>query len=210
MARYLAEVDFACSRDVCRLVNKAWHAYDLATPYDSFYQQSVVLTHGLLLYSPSPSTSFTLSIFIMSSQEDLDYTRQGLLKENSIPLRPSVDQAFRSSSELGSEYDELHFDQDQETKFRNGKRWPWIAKFRRIISGSGPAYDEGEGRRVQRPSRRSKIRAICWRWRICLIITGILLTGIIVFLSGSALWIYKTAPEDGVRSLITTGERSLY
>ena len=133
----------------------------------------------------------------MDRQEDLDYSRQGLLKENSIPLRPSVDQAFRSSSELGDDYNELQFDQDHETKFRNGKRWPWVAKFRRIISGGGPAY-EGERRHVERPSRRSKIRACCWRRRICLIVTGILLTGVIILLSGSALWIYKTAPEDGV------------
>ena len=139
----------------------------------------------------------------MNSPEDLDYTRRGLLKENSIPLRPSVDQAFRSSSELGSEYNELQFDQDHETKFRNGKRWPWIAKFRRIISGDGPAYDDGERRNVQRPSRRSRVRAFCWRRRICLIITGIFLTAIVVLLSGSALWVYKTAPEDGVCSSIT-------
>ena len=144
-------------------------------------------------------------ITTMNSQEDLDYTRQGLLKENSIPLRPSVDRAFRSSSELGDDYDELQFDQDNNSRFHNGRRWPWVAKFRRIISGDGPGY-EGERRHVQRPSRRSRIRGCCWRWRLCLIITGILLTGLIVLLSGSALWIYKTAPEDGVRLSIISAK----
>ena len=154
------------------------------------------------LVSAFPSNCITT----MNSQEDLDYTRQGLLKENSIPLRPSVDRAFRSSSELGDDYDELQFDQDNNSRFRNGRRWPWVAKFRRIISGDGPGY-EGERRHVQRPSRRSRIRGCCWRWRLCLIITGILLTGFIVLLSGSALWIYKTAPEDGVRlSIISAND----
>lgn len=138
----------------------------------------------------------------MNSQEDLDYTRQGLLKENSIALRPSIDRAFRSSSELGDDYDELQFNQKHKSTFRRGRRWPWVAKFRRIISGDGPAY-EGERRHIQRPSRRSRIKGCCWRWRICLIITAILLTGFIVLLSGSALWIYKTAPEDGVCSSIS-------
>ena len=136
----------------------------------------------------------------MTSHEDLDHTRQGLLKENSIPLRPSVDVAFRSprsSFESTHSFDELQFDQDKATKFRNGKRWPWVAKFRRIISGEGPAY-QGERRHVQRPSRTARIRGCCWRKRVCLIITGVLLAGFIVLLSGSALWVYKTSPEDGV------------
>ncbi|CAF9937034.1 MAG: hypothetical protein HETSPECPRED_010535 [Heterodermia speciosa] len=132
----------------------------------------------------------------MSAHEDNEHSRQGLLKENSIPLRPSVDQTSRSSSDLDDEFNELQFDQDRETRFRNGRRWPWVAKFRRIISGEGPSY-QGERRAVHRPSRSSKIRGCLYRRRICLAITGILVAGFIILASGGALWVYKTAPEDG-------------
>ena len=142
----------------------------------------------------------------MADRGDLDHSQQGLLKENSIPLRPSVDRASRSSSEL-DELDELQFDQDHNTKFRNGRRWPWVAKFRRIISGEGPSYP-GQRKAVPRPSRSSKIRACCWRRRVCLIVTGILLAGFIILISGSALWVYKTAPEDGVCALSIITERA--
>ena len=170
-----------------------------------FWSHKVALftSHGPSSTEASIEFVYVFKRPIMTPQEDLDYTRQGLLKENSIPLRPSVDEAFRSprsSAESEDEFSELHFDQDHATKFRNGRKWPWIAKFRRIISGEGPSY-EGKRRSVQRPSRTSRIRACCWRKRICLIVTGILLIGFIVLLSGSALWVYKTAPEDGVRPL---------
>lgn len=143
----------------------------------------------------------------MADHDDLDHSRQGQLKKNSIPLRPSVDRASRSSSELEDELDELQFDQDHAPKFRNGRRWPWVAKFRRIISGEGPSYP-GQRKAVPRPSRSSRIRACCWRRRVCLIVTGILLAGFIILLSGSALWVYKTAPEDGVRVIVVTIERA--
>ena len=144
----------------------------------------------------------------MTAHEDYEHSRQGLLKEDSIALRPSGDQTPRSSSDLDDDFNDLQFDQDHETKFRNGRRWPWVAKFRRIISGEGPSY-QGERRAVQRPSRSSKIRGCLYRRRLCLIITAILLAGFIILVSGGALWVYKTAPEDGVRPDLSQRERSV-
>lgn len=181
------------------------HCLGLALPHiHQRYKNHQSVAHDPISYrnvghGQWPTALFIESVFdlAMANNEDLDHSRQGLLKEHSIPLRPSRDKTSRSSSELGDDLDELQFDQDRQNKFRNGRRWPWVAQFRRIISGGGPSYD-GERRSVHRPTRSSKLRSCLWRRRTCLTVTVILVAGIIIALSGSALWVYKTAPEDGV------------
>ncbi len=114
----------------------------------------------------------------------------------SVPLRPSLERAYRSDSASEDEFSDLDVAPDGNPQYQNNRKWPWTARFRRIISGGEPNGEHaGKARRSPSPSRA---RGWCWRRRYCLIIAGILLAGLVTILSGGALWVYKSAPEDGV------------
>lgn len=123
-----------------------------------------------------------------------------------VPLRPSLERAYRSDSESEDDFSDLDTAPNGNHQYTNGRKWPWTARFRRIISGPGSSNGNmGKSRRGAPP--RSRLRECCWRRRYCLIISGILLAGFITILSGGAFWVYKTAPKDGVcspRTLLMT------
>lgn len=115
----------------------------------------------------------------------------------SVPLRPSLERAYRSDSGSEDEFSDLDVAPAGNPQYTNRRKWPWTARFRRIISGEEPNSEHaGKARRRSPPPGRT--RGWCWRRRYCLIIAGILLAGLITLLSGGAFWVYKTAPKDGV------------
>lgn len=120
----------------------------------------------------------------------------------SVPLRPSLERAYRSDSGSEDEFSDLDVAPDGNPQYKNRRKWPWTARFRRIISGGEP-NDEHEGKARRRSPPPSRARGWCWRRRYCLINTGILLAGLITVLSGGAFWVYKTAPKDGACSSTT-------
>ena len=120
----------------------------------------------------------------------------------SVPLRPSAEHSYRSESESEDDISELDTAPNGNHQYKHGRKWPWTARFRRIVSGEGSGYHY-EGKARLESSRSERLRGCCWRRRYCLLITGILLAGLITLLSGGAFWVYKTAPKDGVRSLGT-------
>lgn len=119
----------------------------------------------------------------------------------SVPLRPSLERAYRSDSE-SDDFSDLDVAPAGNPQYKNRRKWPWTARFRRIISGEEPNSEHvGKARRSSPPTRRT--RGWCWRRRYCLLIAGILLAGLITILSGGAFWVYKSAPKDGVCCSIT-------
>ncbi len=130
----------------------------------------------------------------MKSEEELQASREGLLRsESPIPLRPSLEQAYRSSSEFGEELDELDLHEELKTKKNKRARWPWSQNRAPIyLNVNNPVA------RPQRPSRMRRIKNCLWPRRTCLLITVILLGGLVGLIAGGGFWVYKTAPPDGV------------
>ena len=136
----------------------------------------------------------------MKDREELQASREGLLRsESPIPLRPSLEQAYRSSSEFGNDLDEVDLHEALRPKKNKRARWPW-SQNRAPIYLNVDTYDA----KPQRPSRMRRIKNCLWPRRTCLIITIILLGGLLGLIAGGGFWVYKTAPHDGVNSEDTT------
>ena len=132
----------------------------------------------------------------MKSKEELEASRRGLLRDESpIPLRPSLEQAYRSSSEFGDELDDLDLHEELRPKKNKRARWPWS-------QNQAPTYlyVDDQNARPGRPSRMRRIKNRLWPRRTCLLVTVILLGGLFGLIAGGGFWVYKTAPHDGVRS----------
>ena len=132
----------------------------------------------------------------MKSKEELEASRKGLLRDESpIPLRPSLEQAYRSSSEFGDELDDLDLHEELRPKKNKRARWPWS-------QNQAPTYlnVNDQNARPRRPSRMRRIKNRLWPRRTCLLVTVILLGGLFGLIAGGGFWVYKTAPHDGVRS----------
>ena len=132
----------------------------------------------------------------MKSKEELEASRKGLLRDESpIPLRPSLEQAYRSSSEFGDELDDLDLHEELRPKKNKRARWPWS-------QNQAPTYlnVDDQNARPGRPSRMRRIKNRLWPRRTCLLVTVILLGGLFGLIAGGGFWVYKTAPHDGVRS----------
>ena len=141
---------------------------------------------------------------IAADEEDHRYRHLNSTSE-SVPLRPSLEHAYRSDSDSEDDFADINTTPPVNHEYRNGRRWPWTAKFRRIISGEGSEkeYKGTARRRSPQPGGSKGIRGFCWRRKYCLLILGILLAGVLVILSGGAFWVFKTAPKDGVWLLAT-------
>ncbi len=131
----------------------------------------------------------------MKSKEELEASREGLLRSDSpIPLRPSLEQAYRSSSEFGGELDELELHEELKPKKNKRGRWPWS-------QNRAPIYlniNNPDARQPQQASRTRRIKNCLWPRRTCLLVTVILLGGLLGLIAGGGFWVYKTAPHDGV------------
>lgn len=137
----------------------------------------------------------------MSRPDKLDGSREGLLAaQEDTPLRASSEEAYDSSSELGQELDDLDpvGGEKPEYKAHNGQR-----RRRRLESGASPPSNK-----TKYPPQSSLFRKIGrWLWpqSTCLIIAVILIGGSLLLIGGGGLWVYKTAPHDGVGQPISQG-----
>ena len=132
----------------------------------------------------------------MNGEEELKASREGLLRsESPIPLRPSLEQAYRSSSEFGDELDELDLHEELKPKKNKRARWPWSQNRAPLFPNANH-----QDARPQRLSRTRRIRNCLWPRRTCLLVTVILLGGLLGLIAGGGFWAYKTAPQDGVSS----------
>ena len=130
----------------------------------------------------------------MSNSQDVGASRKGLLRgRRSTALRPSLDDAYRTSSELGEELDEL----DLLDESANGtKRENGLSRRR----GKKHTY---EGLTALKRTSHSRLRSIGKglrprSWKTCLMVTAILVGGLIVLLFSGGYFVYRNAPKDGV------------
>lgn len=131
----------------------------------------------------------------MSRQDKFDGSREGLLSaQEGAPLRTSSEEAFESSSELGQElYDLDPLEREKpEYKAHDGQQ-----RRPRLESGvSPPSYKTKN--HSQQTSLLWKLGRCLWPHSTCLIIAIILIVGALLLIGGGGLWVYKSAPRDGV------------
>ncbi len=133
----------------------------------------------------------------MASNLALRDSRKGLLEaREKAPLRTSFEAVYRSSTDDDQELDELDHLHNDGTSF--GK-YGVMRRHRRVESGAPfGTYQTDKYSAPHRPSWLGMVGR-CLRPRTtCMIISAILLGGLILLLGGGGLWVYKTAPEDGV------------
>ena len=141
----------------------------------------------------------------MKSTDGLEASREGLLRSGSpIPLRPSLEQAYRSSSEFGDELDDLDLHEELKPRKNKRARWPWSQN-----QASSYVNVNNHNAALQKPSRTRRFKSCLWRRRTCLLVTTILLGGLFGLIAGGGFWVYKTAPHDGVGSELTSYFSSL-
>lgn len=132
----------------------------------------------------------------MARRKDLGGSREGLLRsKGTIPLRRSLEEAYRSSSE-DEELEELELLQEGGTSQRKSR-----TRYRdeaNSMNSSTLAYEKATDMRGHTRSLLRRIGSSLRPRRTCLIITFIMLAGLITLLTGSGYWIYKNAPADGV------------
>ena len=131
----------------------------------------------------------------MSRQDKFDGSREGLLSaQEDAPLRASSEEAYESSSELRQELNELDpFEREKpEYKTHDGQR-----RRQRLESGLSPVGNKTNNR-PQQSSLLRKLGRCLWPHSTCLIIAVVLIGGALLLIGGGGLWVYKTAPRDGV------------
>ena len=137
----------------------------------------------------------------MAHQENHHDSREGLLKlGSSYPLRPSLEEAYRYSSDSNDRLDSL--DLETEDRIRQSKRASrhpsrsWIPK--QPPWSTGYTFQDKQIQAQKHPARKKTL----WEWLVprktCLLIALILALGLMTVIGSGALWVYKTAPPDGV------------
>ena len=124
----------------------------------------------------------------MSYQDDIGRNHEGLKPEDKGQFPRSSEEDYASSSG-GEDLDLLHED-EQLNKLQNQQR-----RQRR------KAYEKESALQGKKQSWLVGIRRCLRPRKTCLIITAILVGGVILLIGGSGVWVYKTAPIDGVRFL---------
>lgn len=128
-------------------------------------------------------------------------SREGLLRaEKAAALRPSLDEACRSSLDSDEHLDELDLNADDKPWDSRWGRWakrsclptrpPW---------STGHTYQDSQNKENPISSRR---RGWLTRRRSWLIVALILASGFLGLVGTGALWVYNSAPPDGVRCQI--------
>ena len=132
----------------------------------------------------------------MARRKDISGSREGLLRsKGAIPLRRSLEEAYRSSSE-DEELDELELLQEGGTS-QHKSRTRYRDEANGLNSSTLP-YETATDMQGQTGSPLRRIGRFFRPRRTCLIITFIMLAGLITLLTGSGYWVYKNAPADGV------------
>lgn len=129
-------------------------------------------------------------------RHSVNESREGLLHaEQTYPLQSSFDQT-RSSNDSDDGLDSLDLDAVEKSKYEQQQRWSCIPK--RPPWSSGYTYEETQERSMRRPVRHKGIKAVFIQWKTCSIVVLILALSLIILMGSGALWVYKSAPKDGV------------
>ena len=134
----------------------------------------------------------------MARLDELNSSREGLLRQNrstGTQLRPSLEEAYRSSSEDQS-LDELDL-MNEASPGHHHRQAPYKDLDSDLYSTTS-VHEKGKNRQPQHVSRIGKLRRLCRPRRTCLIITLVVFVILIVALGGSGFWAYKKSPDDGV------------
>lgn len=128
-------------------------------------------------------------------------SREGLLRaEKAAALRPSLEEACRSSLDSDEHLDELDLNADDKAWDSRWGRWakrsclptrpPW---------STGHTYQDSQNKENPNSSRRRRWLA---RRRSWLIVALILALGFLGLVGSGSFWVYNSAPPDGVRCQI--------
>ena len=132
----------------------------------------------------------------MARYNELVGSKEALLRsKDDVPLRSSLEEAYKSSSEDEgfSDYDAHKWNDDSISPNNRTKR------FEKEYSGlDTPVYAFEKTAKGQAGSRLRRFATCCRPTKRSLLITFITLGTLILLLTGSGFWVYKHAPEDGV------------
>lgn len=133
----------------------------------------------------------------MASGRNLQESRKDLLKaRGKASPRNSLDEAYLSSTDDDEEFGEL------EPLENNGNSLGESGALRRHHRvESGALLGTSKTNIYQGSERPLVLRGLRKRLRprlTCIIISAILLGGLSLLLGGGGVWVYKTAPKDGV------------
>ena len=130
-------------------------------------------------------------------QRELRDSHHGLLQSGNIHAsRTSLEEAYRSSSDSDDRLDDLELealDKSRQAYRRNfslfSKNPPW---------SSGYTYHDSQAKGDEILLPRKGVRRWQTSRKTCLLITLILALGLVAIVGSGALWVYKSAPPDGV------------
>ena len=123
-------------------------------------------------------------------------SREALLRsKDAIPLRTSLEEAYKSSSEDDrlSDYDIHEWKDDTTNQHDRTRRYK-----KEYQNSDSPVYAYEKSTKGLVGSRLMRFGRCCSPTRKSLFITFILLGILLAVLTGSGFWVYKHAPEDGV------------
>lgn len=145
---------------------------------------------------------------MMTRQNANSESREGLLhSDNTYALRPSLDQAYRSSTDSIERLDSLDLNPADKSKYDQKHNCSWLPK--RPPWSSGYTYEESQARSMRRPARHKGIKEIFVQRKTCIIVTLILSFGLITLMGSGAFWVYNATPVTGVSNLGSEAETEL-
>lgn len=135
----------------------------------------------------------------MTRQQEHHSSREGLLHaEKAEALRPSLEDAYRSSVDSGDRLDSLDLNADDKSRQSKWGKWSWLPS--QPPWSSGYTYQDSQNKGQPTPLRRRGLQRWMLPRRTCFLVTLILALGLLAVVGSGALWVYKTAPVDGVRT----------
>lgn len=134
----------------------------------------------------------------MARQEDYHSSREGLLRtEKTQQLRPSLEDAYRSSIDSNERLDSLDLNANDKSRDSRWEKWSWIPS--QPPWSSGFTYKDSQNRGETTPKRKKGLGRWLLPRKTCMIVILILALGLMAVVGSGALWVYKVAPVDGVR-----------
>ncbi len=136
----------------------------------------------------------------MKSLNKHNSSREGLLRsEKAAALRPSLEEAYRSSLDSDEPLDSLDLNADERSW--ESKRGKWSCLPTLPPWSSGYTYEHSQ--HGERPKLSQRPRWLSQR-KSCFLVVLILALGLLGLVGSGALWVYHTAPNDGVGATADT------
>lgn len=136
------------------------------------------------------------------TRQEHQRSREGLLHAEKVEaLRPSLEDAYRSSVDSDDRLDSLDLNADDKSRLsKRGKwsKWSWIPTH--PPWSSGYTYQHSQRKGQPTPPRRRGLQRWMLPRKTCFLVTLILALGLLAVIGSGALWVYKSAPVDGVRT----------